>query len=319
MTTYAKVVADSIFNKRRATSMEVRLHRFVLAELNTHRMLAGRNADDLLVMEEFSRNSASSRAIPLRKQIEKVRTDPAIPVSWPREQKGMQGGEELSQQEAQQARYTWLDASLRAREYAEFLGNKGVHKSVANRLLEPFLWHTVVITATNWEGFWEQRCSPLAQPEIKVAAEAMKAAYDASTPVEKQVGEWHLPYIDDSDIEATREHLRVPMPTVEPSESEVTKILVRMSTARCARTSYETQDGKRSIPDDLSLYGKLVSATPAHWSPLEHPCTPWPENSFTHYLTFTHLGGQRVNREVTRPRVGNLLGWRQHRFEMEVA
>jgi hypothetical protein len=56
------------------------MHRFVLAEMNTHRA--------------FSRNSASSRAIPVQKIIDRVTNDPAWPVVWPKEQAGMQGGEE---------------------------------------------------------------------------------------------------------------------------------------------------------------------------------------------------------------------------------
>ena len=52
----AEIIADTYceFTDERVTTMEVTMHRFVLAEFNTHRV--------------FSRNSASSRAIPVRKQ-----------------------------------------------------------------------------------------------------------------------------------------------------------------------------------------------------------------------------------------------------------
>ncbi len=132
----------------------------------------------------------------------------------------------------------------------------GVHKQVTNRLLEPFMWHTVIVTATEWEGFWEQRCSPLAQPEIRVAAEAMRAAYDASTPAPVGHGEWHTPYLRAEDADLDDETAR------------------QVSAARCARVSYLTHDGRRDIAKDVELYERLVSARPPHWSPLEHVATP---------------------------------------------
>lgn len=289
MGTEARVIADTItVDGHRLTTLEVTLHRFVLAELNTHRA--------------FSRNSASSRAIPLAKQLERVRNTPAIPVSWPAEQKGMQGGDELDPEPAYQAFTVWRAAGAGAVSAAERLGHLGVHKSVANRLLEPFMWHTVVVTATDWDGFWAQRCSPLAQPEIRVAAEAMRDAYRRSTPHLREEGEWHVPYVTDDEYASC-----------EWPE------LVRVSAARCARVSYLTQDGVRDAREDLALYERLVSARPAHWSPLEHVATPWPHNVLRETLAFEdHAGDQRYV-TVTRPRVGNLLGWRQLRFEMEAA
>lgn len=75
----AKIIADSISpDGVRLTTMEVVMHRFVLAEFNTHRV--------------FSRNSASSRAIPYDKIRSRVLNDVAFPVEWASEQRGMQGG-----------------------------------------------------------------------------------------------------------------------------------------------------------------------------------------------------------------------------------
>lgn len=293
---YAKIIADSISPEgHRLTTMEVRFNRFVLAEVNTHR--------------KFSRNSASSRAIPLRKMVERATAEP---VSWPAEQKGMQGGDEISNIE--DARETWLDAAADARTHAVELGRIGVHKSVANRVLEPYLMHTAVISATDYDGFWEQRCSPLAQPEIRVAAEAMKAAYDASTPSEIQPGMWHLPYITDEDREwaAYKNPDRVLGKSADPT-------LVKMSAARCARVSYLTQDGRRDPAEDFILYDRLVAARPPHWSPLEHPATPWRANVNMAALSFPGLDGIWTDANIRNPHVGNFLGWRQHRFEMEVA
>ena len=239
----ATVVADSVSPADvRVTTLEVTLHRFVLAELNTHRV--------------FSRNSASSRAIPVAKQVARVVEDPAVPVEFGSNQRGMQAGDPLVGAEHDAALGAWLQARDEAVDAVERLAELGVHKQVTNRLLEPFMWHTVIITATDWDGFWEQRCSPLAQPEIRVAAEAMRTAYDASTPAEVGIGGWHTPYLRDEDGDLDDETAR------------------QVSAARCARVSYLTHDGRRDIDKDLELYDRLITARPPHWSPLEHVATP---------------------------------------------
>lgn len=300
--TYAKIIADSISPYgERLTTMEVRFHRFVLAEMNTHRA--------------FSRNSASSRAIPLEKQLVKVIDSPAVPVSWPAEQKGMQGGDEV--EDIVGAQITWSTARDAAALAASRLGAIGVHKSVANRLLEPFQMHTAIISSTAWANFFEQRCSPLAQPEIRVAAEAMKAAYDASTPQVLREGFWHLPYVDRDTITAVEQHLFDNDCLM--SKALVTQSLVEVSTARCARVSYETQDGTRDIGEDLRLYDRLVTAQPWHGSPLEHPATPDPTNRTMATLAFTDLNGEQQYVERAIPLFGNFIGWRQHRVEVEAA
>lgn len=240
----ARVAADSVSpDGVRLTTLEVTLHRFVLAELNTHRV--------------FSRNSASSRAIPVHKQVERVVGDPAMPVEFGSNQRGMQAGAPLVGEAADEARRHWLAARDAAVEATEALRELGVHKQVTNRLLEPFMWHTVIVSSTEWDGFWEQRCSPLAQPEIRVAAEAMRAVFDASTPEPVGLGGWHLPYVDaehDAELDATQR--------------------TQVSAARCARVSYLTHDGVRDVAKDLELYERLVTARPPHWSPLEHVATP---------------------------------------------
>ena len=244
----ARVIADSTSpSGTRLTTLEVRLHRFVLAELNTHRV--------------FSRNSASSRAIPIAKQIERVLTDPALPLEYGSKRAGMQAGPPLDGDALLDAQQVWLAARDSAVAAAQELLRLGVHKQVANRLLEPFMWHTVIVSSTDWDGFWTQRCSPLAQPEIRVAAEAMRDAVRASTPIPRAEGDWHLPYITDDDrADAGHAH----------------ETLRRVSAARCGRVSYLTQDGRRDLDEDLELYDRFVTADPPHASPLEHVATPAP-------------------------------------------
>lgn len=300
--TYAKIIADSVSPEGvRLTTMEVRFHRFVLAEFNTHRV--------------FSRNSASSRAIPLQKQIDRLVADPYVPVTWPAEQKGMQGGDEI--EDVGEARSQWFDAAQHAINGAIRLGNMGVHKSLANRLLEPFMGHTVVVTSTAWENFFTQRCSPLAQPEIRVAAEMMREVMEASEPRPLREGEWHLPYIEPQDWDA----ISVAASSMQSPEldREMASLAAKVSAARCARVSYLTQDGKRDPQADLDLYERLTTAKPAHWSPLEHVATPWPDNrqqGSAMFLTGPE-GRERYILTGHLPRVGNLLGWRSLRTEVE--
>ncbi len=258
----AQVIADSISpNGHRLTTIEVTLHRFILAELNTHRAL--------------SRNSASSRAIPVVRTMARLADRPAVPLEWPAEQRGMQGGQPLPGAIADTARATWLAARDAAVGYAENLAALGVHKSVTNRLLEPFMTTTVILSATDWDNFFHQRCSPLAQPEIRAAADAIRAARNHSTPTPVDNG-WHLPYITDTD------------------RAEVPGSLVFVSAARCARVSYLTHTGHRDVTADLDLYNRLVTADPPHASPLEHVAYPsaagdTPPGNFTGWFQLRHL------------------------------
>lgn len=261
----AKVLADSISPAgHRLTTLEVTMPRIVLAEYNTHRV--------------FSRSSASSRAIPVEKRIAALEVDPFIPESFGKNQKGMQANEDLDGTAGTQARKIWIEALESAKFHANALAKVGVHKQLANRLIEPFCWHTVICTSTEWSNFWGLRISPLAQPEISKPAAMMDIAIRASSPKLVGYGEWHLPLVPDYN---------------ELREGHFTTIQVaQISAARCARVSYLTHDGKRDPGADIMLYEKLVSS--GHMSPLEHvatPCTQKLEHDF----------------------VGNFCGWFQLR------
>lgn len=299
--TYAKVIEDSISTDgHRLTTMEIVCHRFVLAEFNTHRA--------------FSRNSASSRAIPVRKQLDRVRNDMAYPLEWPSEQKGMQGGAGI--EDIRQAETWWEGAAENAIQAAEALASLGLHKSLVNRLLEPFMWHTIIVTATDWSGFFEQRCSPLAQPEIRAVAEKMREVYADSTPVVLSERAWHLPYVDSEDLDALADLVGVHPDMYKQVIEEAKKV----SAARCARVSYLTHDGNRDVQEDISLYERLVLANPPHWSPLEHVATPWSSNVDSNINLHHYVGNDPRYKRVyksERPRIGNLTGWRSLRTEFE--
>lgn len=277
----AKIIADSISEwGQRLTTMEVVMHRFILAEFNTHRV--------------FSRNSASSRAIPYQKMRERVANDPAYPVFWGSEKKGMAPGDELVIPEINMCRSNWVMARDKALFEADQLYMNGLHKSLINRLIEPFMWHTAIVTATEWDNFFHQRCHPAAMPEIQALANAMQVAYYTSVPKEVPYGGWHMPYLrleDHDDVIKFLGDTDIP-----PSPLMITNLLKRVSTARCARVSYLTQDGHRSISTDLDLYDRLFGS--GHWSPFEHVATP------------IHDGSER-------PDVGNFRGWGQFRKEFK--
>ncbi len=238
MTYAAKIIADSVnSNGVRLTTMEITYPRFVHCEFMTHRV--------------FSRNAASSRAIPVAKMMQRVEEDPVWPVWWGKNQAGMQAEEELTAVEQSEAKAYWLDARDAALHHARRLVALGVHKQIVNRILEPWCWITVIVSATDWQNFFGLRCHPAAQPELRVIADKMFDLYLRSQPHHLEDGEWHIPYLEDRDQIVMKDWLRV-------------------STGRCARVSYLNHDGKRDPAADIALHDRLAAQTPGHWSPFEH-------------------------------------------------
>ncbi len=279
------VVADSISpHGDRLTSVLVKMHRFPLAEVNTHRVL--------------SRNSASSRAIPVDVQLQRFIEDPWYPLEWPREQPGMQGGTFLADDDLVAAQrlmhdvHAWTSSLITQylREHPE--KPTRLHKSLINRLMEWGQSHTVLLSGTTWEGFFDQRCSPLAQPEFRIPAEMIYDAMQESRPVELTPDQFHTPFI---------------LPD-EEFPDEMTKCMV--SSARCARTSYMTHAGIRDVAEDVAMFGRLATADPMHASPLEHVARPSLTNDA--YATIEDFDGN-VTGSVRVPLLGNFLGYRQFR------
>jgi hypothetical protein len=234
----ATIIADSINpNGNRLTTFELEYHRYIHAELLTHRV--------------FSRNAASSRAIPISAVIKQVWYSPAIPIHWGRNQSGMQAKSELSGTRKWFARTLWHTAAKSAAILAYLLSKVGLHKQVANRILEPFVLIKVVLTATEYDNFFELRDHPDAQPEIHLLASKMKAAMAASIPIPLLPGDWHTPYADTS------------LPIVDR---------LKVSASCCAQVSYRKLD--ESLNKALLVYDRLVSGKPLHASPFEHQATP---------------------------------------------
>ena len=253
MTITAKIIEDSISEEgARLTTMQLCYPRFIHAEFMTHRV--------------FSRNASSSRAIPVAKMIEQVRTNPAMPIHWGMNQSGMQAKAELTGIALDHAKAEWLQAAVNAADTAQHMETLGLHKQVANRILEPFQHIHVIVTATAWDNFFELRYHADAQPEIHELALQIKVAINASVPTLLKAGEWHLPYVTDID----RSNVR--------AMNLDSSVLRKISAARCARVSYLTHDGQEpDIDKDLALYDRLITMRPAHASPVEHAATPDPD------------------------------------------
>ena len=236
----ATIIADSIsWQEVRLTTFSLVYPRFILSELNTHRML--------------SRNSASSRAIPTKKLLQEATEDMAAPVEWGKNQKGMQASEQLNELERIRAIQIWANAAIKATESARQMSELGVHKQVVNRIIEPFIHARTVLTGTEWNNFFKLRRHKDAQPEIKALAEAMWSAMQHSDPSYLKEGEWHLPYYrpENDEYEFALDH----------------------SVARCARASYNNHEGKETGRDEDCRLVKRLSES-GHWSPFEHQATP---------------------------------------------
>jgi len=246
----AKIIADSISeNDNRITTVQVKFHRYILAEFNTHR--------------KFSRNFSSSRAIPTSKLLEQVITNPALPVYWGKNKSGMQAIEEISISDQEKATMYLQSAAIDAANVAKKLSDMGVHKQIVNRVLEPYLFVEGIVTSTEWNNFFELRCHKDAQPEIQEVANKIKIAINNSTPIKLNNDQWHLPYIKDEDYKLITEY------------PDIKFILQKISAARCCRVSYLLHDGTNpNVTDDLSLFNRLAGSVPKHHSLLEHQALP---------------------------------------------
>lgn len=258
----AKVIAHSEApNGEQLITLEIELHRFVLPEFNTHRSI--------------SRNFQSSRALPVSKMIEQVRSNPAMPVHWGKNQAGMVAEQELVGDELIAVKQGWLSAAREAAKYAEALSELGGHKQTVNRLLEPFMWTKGIVTTTKdaFDAFFKLRCHKDAQPEIKLLAERMRDAINVSVPVKLKVGDYHLPYIECYKPLGTGKQVF----PVGNGTSEVYSLenAVKISTSCSAQVSYRRLD--TSLEKALKIYNMLnlpingeFSEDAPHFSSTEH-------------------------------------------------
>jgi thymidylate synthase ThyX len=233
----AKIIKDSISPANdRITTYILEYPRFIHSEMMTHRV--------------FSRNAASSRAIPIKKMIEDVLKNTAAPVHWGANQKGMQADEEVSEPTKIHAKLIWYHSRDLAIEQVKKLMDLGIHKQVCNRLLEPFVNIRVLLTGTEFDNFFKLRAHKAAQPEIRELAYKMLELYNSNTPEYKQFGDWHIPFSE-----------------YMPENSD-TSTQLKIATARAARLSYNSFEGEMDSEKDIRLHDSLLAE--GHFSPFEH-------------------------------------------------
>lgn len=263
-----KILLDSVNPAGvRLTTWELTYPRFVHAELMTHRV--------------FSRSSASSRAIPYKTMRDRIVNDPVMPVWWGKNQAGMQAEVPMSLAEIVVAEQTWVRGMKRAVETADELHTLGAHKQIVNRVTEPWMWITVIMSTTCHANWFEQRDHKAAQPELRHFAAYMHDLYWSMKPKFLPAGEWHMPLLDDRE-QLVSEGFTSVKPTFDygygdgglrflpVSLSDFDNTLQAISAGRCARTSYLTHHGKRDPKEDVGLFQRMSGASPSHRAPLEH-------------------------------------------------
>lgn len=338
----AKIVADSISPQgNRITTYLLTYPRFIHSELMTHRM--------------FSRNSASSRAIPFEKMVKMIKEDPFIPIAWQKDHKGMQGTEYWNDEDIYpipgdsysiSAKVHFKNEWLAARDYAilsaDHMSAMKLTKQLCNRLLEPFMWHTVLVTATEYDNFFKLRCPKYrrydgqqtfkskkdmqkafpdydlssfteydwlkinessAEIHIQALAEAMWDARNESKPVKLKEGEWHIPFGDKIKLLDFESNQGIEIPL-----DQVNSFKIKVATARCARLSYMTFNNEIDYEKDIQLHDRLLAD--GHMSPFEHCARAMDDVEFESY----HKGqfvpeSDDIAEDIGMALSNNAFGW----------
>lgn len=289
------IIQDSISPEgKRIITYELEYHRYIHAEFMTHRV--------------FSRNAASSRAIPIEKMHQHIMDNPARPIVWQKNQAGMQSKEELLGNDRDIAQECWDTGMYTAIETSKELMKAGLHKQWANRGTEAYQMMKTVMTTTEDVNWDELRNHEDAQPEIHELARCMKEVKEISSPMKLAPGEWHVPYVN-----RVRIHINGPLVYQDSSGKELSmQDAIKVSASCCAQVSYRKSD--ESLDKALAIFDRLINSVPRHASPVEHQATPmkceriifatqagaW-EEGVTHINRQGYLGS------------GNFYSWIQYR------
>jgi hypothetical protein len=331
----SKVAAHSKAAGEELLTVLVTFPRIILAELNTHRML--------------SKNSASSRAIPFKTMVQSVLKTPFVPLAFQKDHKGMQGKQYFDIEDTEILQGKWLKARDLAVERAIDLasgvldknavfdfddqGNLcqitdsivGVTKQLCNRLLEPFMWHTVLVTGNIhsdcWGNFFDLRCPQYVDEAGNIFFTKERFRTNTLDPtqswmLEDDSFEWlginqgmaeiHMmqlaEVIYDSWKQSKPKQLQpgewhVPFEDKiiksmyaddlwgEPQEMEIIKV----STAIAARASYTVfgQDKEFTLERQIKLHDDMADQIPFHASPFEH-CN----RAMTNLETLSYIKGR---------------------------
>jgi hypothetical protein len=280
----ARVVACnySVESNSEIITWELEYPRIIHAELMTHRV--------------FTRNAASSRAIPVIRVLGQVWRNPAMPVHWGKNQPGMQAKQSLKGWRLPVVKGAWKLTAKFAAGIAWVMDKCGAHKQVANRITEPFQFIKVVLTTTEVNNWFWLRLHEDADPTIQELARCMLESVEASKVEYLKSGQWHMPYFESG----------VWHDGCGTSLEDALKI----SSSCCAQVSFRSLDD--SLEKANKVFGRLIESEPVHASPTEHQATPMkpvPQGTLPHGCEpgVTHVG--RDGRYWS----GNFRGWIQHR------
>lgn len=354
-----EILADSINEQgHRLTTFKLTYPRIVHAEMLRHRML--------------SRNVASSRAIPFKKMVQMVEEDPFIPIAWQKDHKGMQGTEYWTDDDTvtvdegdEYERYTeiysatehfiteWLEARDLAIAQSYELNRLGVTKQLCNRLLEPFVWTTELVSGTEWENFFSLRCPKYtfgeltntpkvwrskkdaindfpdwidrtelfwqscnksqAEIHIQKIAEMMWDAMSESVPKTLKEGQWHIPYGDISMSILDQQELSFKFPNIKSKED----LKCRIATARAARLSYTTlgDNPKIDYEADIKLHDRLLESK--HASPFEHWARAMSEEEYESFYKGEGANKGHTGLDENKGWCNNYRGFINYRYLIE--
>lgn len=258
----SKIVAHTISGLGNdIITWEVRIPKWMVAEFNTHKV-------------EIERNSASSRAVPISVVIDMVMEFPCMPHEWRYNAKGMEAPERLNEEDELYANMVWLEARDSAiesvRKLQKLPSGRSADKQRANRILEFCLGTVIVVTMTGGgrigiNNFFGLRDNKAAVPEFEYVARMMHDQYHTSAPHSSQ---WHLPYIDTSDVIILEDGSYQIEDKVVYTKEQIFTVLAMRSSARCGRVTHYRQGQEYTIDEDLKRAGDF--ATNGHYSPLRH-------------------------------------------------
>lgn len=262
--------STSFFNKDTPiTTLVCEYPRAIHAQLLTHRV--------------FSKNSSSTRAVPIKKAIKNVKANPAKYI-WTENQSGMQGAVITDPDKLFKINSAYEMAMLAACSFTEILGlpedeqGLNVHKQNAGRLIEPYQNIRICLTSTEWDNWDWLRNDADAQGEIKELAQAIHQAKidNAHKYLVLGADEWHLPFINRTSNPKTLDIEYFHPLTSKQLTLEQAK---NLSMSLCAQISFRNAD--YSDEKTNTVIQRLFTGNKIHASPSEHQAAPINHPSFT--------------------------------------
>lgn len=257
------------------STFETRMPKVVLPQFATHR--------------NFSKSASSARAIPGRKY-RKLLTG-WMPEAFPKNAKGMSPSKLLVGAHEFMAKLLWKSLYYITCVFHQLFIWLGVHKEIANRLLDAFAYINIIVSTTYLKNFFALRIEDNAQDQIEEVAKDMKVAFDSKKAVVRHI---HLPLIENDDIDdifddpsthilskekqtllrlsiynlilgkgshSIRDYKSIP--------ARIYMLLIMINTCKTARGSYLNHYQPRTLAANKEFYEDLVVSKPIHASPAE--------------------------------------------------